>query len=1236
MFVCLCDMELAVLVCFRFLTLMMMMGGALSEGNEVSLRNEEDFLKFVEDVNSGTSFTGTTIFLDALLDLANYTTVCNPIGKDPSTPFSGTFDGQGYAINSFVVNTTARYAGLFGYASGAIIKNTIVSMKSVISVSPNDDDRTSDALYVGGIIGCCRRSIEYCKIESSVNLANVAFTGKANGIVYVGGIAGYISSEDESHIRNCANYGVVNVTGESKSIYLGGIIGNYDSSENNLVISNCLNLPPIIFNPASISTHYVGGIAGRSRHCSFDSCVSNGVIRAVKSETIGSLCGSHEKSTFKNCFWSKESGTVVAGTELEDCASYNSSFILDRTVSAGNYTGDRLLTALNSAADYYSMYEYSHWGYSVGKHNVDFIVNGRMKHFNPDNYLLLFPGLSSDGSLSFDGWYTDKEYTIPVTNFVIEKDVEMYGKWGKNTNLYTVTFDARGGTLSTPELTGYINTNIVLPKDVKKPNCMFRWWENDYGDSLGWDYTVMPYNITLRAVWCCEEIRTASDLAGLAKVVNSGISYKGTTVSLANDIEFSEEESRQFEFIGKASEANFDGTFDGRGYAIKNLDLRLRSSKYGGIFGYSKGMKLRNVVVDSTSSVVITYGSDDKSFENSFFGSLVGSCDSLNGGCAIENSVNMASVTFTGSADSNIYIGGLAGYIDSYQSYVSSVVNCVNYGTVAQAGKANSYSAVGGLLGGSTGVLIANCVNYGTLRHDGVSKNPCIGGIVEYNKQKAEIINCVNFGEIISNDPGSLVGAIAGEISIESSVENCYWDTSTPYEPYGSLDSSGKIESLFGFSTETFELTGPASVGTYTGDSLIEALNAYSEMNYDKNYSHWALNKNRSSVRFVIDNRTVPFLSVNSQVVLIPNITGSERKSFWGWFVYSNYTEYFRSTEITEDITLYGFIGETYAPPRKSGTKLIWTVFLYLIISILFLFLIFSAIIILVMLKKNKDNLERDAELDAPLINERIDSDNYSRLVAVSSGEVDSPVVAENTKSVLYNLYPHDYVEPTVKEALAKTGLADELVELIFSACENSARHVMEEYTVPDGFTETDAIAIAMYTYDFGRRCFENNPYRIINSSIVNRDFAGLQRASGILYLVMKALRKLPRVTGRTLYRGVKSGVNLDEDYYREGNIITWPALSSTSPNMKATKAFLAKGSATKKATGTLFIIEGGWGYDIQPFSLFPTESEILLEPERQFKITGVIDSELTVINLQMLNTPLSIPGVFGDGNSSK
>ena len=73
---------------------------------------------------------------------------------------------------------------------------------------------------------------------------------------------------------------------------------------------------------------------------------------------------------------------------------------------------------------------------------------------------------------------------------------------------------------------------------------------------------------------------------------------------------------------------------------------------------------------------------------------------------------------------------------------------------------------------------------------------------------------------------------------------------------------------------------------------------------------------------------------------------------------------------------------------------------------------------------------------------------------------------------------------------------------------------------------------------------------------------------------------------------------------------------------MYPTKRFLSKGSVSGRAMGTLFVIGDGWGYNIQPYSLFPGEVEIL--------VISVIPGDLTIISLQMLDTPVILPHVFG------
>lgn len=288
-------------------------------------------------------------------------------------------------------------------------------------------------------------------------------------------------------------------------------------------------------------------------------------------------------------------------------------------------------------------------------------------------------------------------------------------------------------------------------------------------------------------------------------------------------------------------------------------------------------------------------------------------------------------------------------------------------------------------------------------------------------------------------------------------------------------------------------------------------------------------------------------------------------------------------------------------------------------------------IILFVLSKKqseNSEDRERILELNQPLVGGDSAAKSHSRVVTKPEDESESKVSASITESLLTNLYLDDYSRPTLGEALLKAGLTQKQITSILNTCRNTMN-----YALDDEFTKEDAAAVAMYTYDLGPKAFESNPHRIINKSIAGRNYADLQRASGLLYLVMSALRKLPRVTGITLYRGVKGDVNLDEDHYHEGNVITWPAISSTSPVADEVKEALTVGSESGEAVGTLFVIEDAWGYNIQPYSLFPNEAEILIEPERQFKVISVARDDLTVIKLQMLDTPLSLPDVFGQGN---
>ena len=429
---------------------------------------------------------------------------------------------------------------------------------------------------------------------------------------------------------------------------------------------------------------------------------------------------------------------------------------------------------------------------------------------------------------------------------------------------------------------------------------------------------------------------------------------------------------------------------------------------------------------------------------------------------------------------------------------------------------------------------------------------------------------------------------------------------------YGELPNATKTGHTFlGWFTEKNE--------SITGESIVET-----PVNHTL-YAHWSVNK--YTVTFIFGNGDDPEVRTfeyNSSIVC-PEDPVREGFTFGGW-------DKNKDLMPAYDLTIVALWTSPSNAEKDSNTGLIVGIVVPVIVVVIAV-IVAIVLFILYPRKKKKDEIELDNDYSRQEKTVTINNagvpppaDVYCRVISFPKDEVEGNVPKKSVQSALTYLYPQDYTRPTMKEALAKVGLTEKQVEMVCSACETAAKVIADGGRLFEGFTEEDAAAVAMYTYDFGSKDFESNPYRIIN----RKNFAGLQKASGLLYLVMSALRKLPRVTGRMLYRGVRGEVNLDKDHYQKGNVVTWPALSSTSPDMEATKAFLAKGSESGKATGTLFNIDKGWGYDIQPYSLFPDEEEILFEPERQFRVTGVIEADLTIINLEMLDTPLSIPEAFG------
>lgn len=411
-------------------------------------------------------------------------------------------------------------------------------------------------------------------------------------------------------------------------------------------------------------------------------------------------------------------------------------------------------------------------------------------------------------------------------------------------------------------------------------------------------------------------INTPKEYIQFVNDLNSG-KNTDATVYLQNDLDFTGL-SDQFAVAGKGY--GFMGIFDGQGHKFSHLTFQ--SSKYWnfGIFGISSGLIIRNLIVDATCSLVDNYTDTRKPSDPLIIhvGGIIGKCEASKKDSLIENTIFMGKLSFTNTLPKDIYVnmGGIVGEAGSYGN-IATVKNCVNFGTITFSGRSDSTS-IGGIAGElwvqyglSKTTYLYNCLNYGLLIHSGTTADGLfIGGIVASTGYNDIVIdNVATMGHIMSNrQTGSrkdYIGALFGYLS-DMVVTYSYWSADTVYDACGEKKSGAYLHECSNFSSTSFTLMKSVSAGSYVGTSLIGALNAVSDVcSSTRGYSKWILNKGYNGVKFVVNGES-PFLTLSTQLILMPTLADGPEKKFVGWYTDSACTTKLTKFEVNAETYLYG------------------------------------------------------------------------------------------------------------------------------------------------------------------------------------------------------------------------------------------------------------------------------------------------------------------------------------------
>lgn len=286
-----------------------------SKDNPYEISSAAELAWFRDYVNEGNTSVSAVLTKD--IDLKDFCHAANasknitelswePIGNDDKE-YKGSFDGHGKTISNLYIKRETWYTGLFGYLSGATIKNIILNKAQVecsklytaivvgqgyYSTLQNIKTLSGCSLKggqeTGGIIGeAMYSSVSYCENRASVN--GTSYTGGIVGGLYygsnisfctnygaitstssVGGIAG--SSSGTNSIQNSSNYGTIGGTNIT-----GGIVAGMDG---NLEIKNVISY-------GNISESRIrGSIVGEAKS---QKSVFNGIIAYNSSTTLGTI-----------------------------------------------------------------------------------------------------------------------------------------------------------------------------------------------------------------------------------------------------------------------------------------------------------------------------------------------------------------------------------------------------------------------------------------------------------------------------------------------------------------------------------------------------------------------------------------------------------------------------------------------------------------------------------------------------------------------------------------------------------------------------------------------------------------------------------------------------------------------------------------------------------------------------------------------------------------------------------
>ncbi len=291
-------------------------------------------------------------------------------------------------------------------------------------------------------------------------------------------------------------------------------------------------------------------------------------------------------------------------------------------------------------------------------------------------------------------------------------------------------------------------------------------------------------DISLEKINKTTSINTVDDLLNFADTLNRGYVYNGDTVSLNADLDLSGVDwipmGTNIGANGKEEAYWFEGTFDGKGHTISNLNVQYRDGKVskcfdGGLFEGLNKATVKNLVLQSP---VISSGEFDESLNENGWPRGSGTLAAFAWGGTLENVKVIEPDIFAFYVNK---VGGLLGLVNNE----TSLTNCSVEGGIINTytnGTNNMVQETGGLVGSAQKSDFADCSASVRITQQGEAAGGLIGTM-----NSGSLTRCFATGNVTSirtNSPSHSVGGLVGFASdsltstdmpeLEIKIRDCY------------------------------------------------------------------------------------------------------------------------------------------------------------------------------------------------------------------------------------------------------------------------------------------------------------------------------------------------------------------------------------------------------------------------------------------------------------------------------